>query len=45
MSEEMKAVESSACNKLFEDLLATYYTPLEVWYTRSTVDKVQSFLS
>ncbi|KAI0003322.1 COG4-domain-containing protein [Russula compacta] len=39
VSEELKAVESSACNKLFEDLLSTYYTPLEVWYTRSAVDK------
>ncbi|KAI9456239.1 COG4-domain-containing protein [Lactarius psammicola] len=38
-SEELKAVESSACNKLFEDLLNTYYTPLEVWYMRSAIDK------
>jgi len=37
-------VESSTCNKLFEDLLTTYYTPLEVWYTRSAVDKVLPFL-
>ena len=43
MSEELKAVESSASNKLFDDLLSTYYTPLEVWYTRSAVDKVLSF--
>ncbi|KAI0270779.1 COG4-domain-containing protein [Russula aff. rugulosa BPL654] len=39
LSEELKAVESSASNKLFDDLLSTYYTPLEVWYTRSAVDK------
>ncbi|KAI0303459.1 COG4-domain-containing protein [Multifurca ochricompacta] len=39
LSEELKAVESSACNKLFEDLLSTYYTPLEVWYLRISVDK------
>ncbi|KAF8270411.1 COG4-domain-containing protein [Lactarius quietus] len=39
-TEELKAVESSTCNKLFEDLLNTYYIPLEVWYTRSAVDKV-----
>ncbi|KAH9056637.1 COG4-domain-containing protein [Lactarius vividus] len=38
-SEELKAVESSACNRLFEDLLSTYYVPLEVWYTRSAIDK------
>ncbi|KAH9001665.1 COG4-domain-containing protein [Lactarius akahatsu] len=38
-SEELKAVESSACNRLFEDLLSTYYIPLEVWYTRSAIDK------
>jgi hypothetical protein len=43
LSEELKAVESSASNKLFDDLLSTYYTPLEVWYTRSAVDKVLSF--
>ncbi|KAI0262967.1 COG4-domain-containing protein [Gloeopeniophorella convolvens] len=39
VSEELSAVESSACNKLFEELLNTYYTPLEVWYTRSAIDK------
>jgi hypothetical protein len=44
MSDELKAVESSACNELFDDLLSTYYTPLEVWYTRSAVDKVLPFL-
>jgi conserved oligomeric Golgi complex subunit 4 len=44
VSEELKAVESSACNKIFEDLLSTYYTPLEVWYMRSAVDKVLPFL-
>lgn len=36
-------MESSASNKLFDDLLSAYYTPLEVWYTRSAVDKVLSF--
>jgi len=40
VSVELTAVESSACNKLFEGLLSTYYTPLEVWYLRSAVDKV-----
>jgi len=43
LSQELEAVESSASNKLFDDLLSTYYTPLEVWYTRSAVDKVLSF--
>ena len=37
-------MESSACNKIFEDLLSAYYTPLEVWYMRSAVDKVLPFL-
>ncbi|KAI0060834.1 COG4-domain-containing protein [Artomyces pyxidatus] len=37
-SAELLAVENSACNKLFDDLLSTYYTPLEVWYTRSVID-------
>ena len=44
LSQELKAVESSASNKLFDDLLSTYYIPLEVWYTRSAVDKVPVFL-
>ncbi|KAI0050041.1 COG4-domain-containing protein [Auriscalpium vulgare] len=37
-SEELRAVETSACNQLFDNLLTTYYSPLEVWYTRSAID-------
>jgi conserved oligomeric Golgi complex subunit 4 len=37
---EFEAVEKSECKKLIEDLLDTYYTPLEVWYTRTIIDKV-----
>ncbi|ETW85599.1 hypothetical protein HETIRDRAFT_470679 [Heterobasidion irregulare TC 32-1] len=35
----LMAVDLSACNKLFSDLLTTYYTPLETWYARSAIDK------
>ncbi|EIM90524.1 COG4-domain-containing protein [Stereum hirsutum FP-91666 SS1] len=37
--EALKMVDSSACNQLFDDLLSAYYTPLEVWYTRSAIEK------
>ncbi|THU99354.1 COG4-domain-containing protein [Dendrothele bispora CBS 962.96] len=30
---------STASQKVFEDLLAKYYTPLEVWYVRVIIDK------
>jgi conserved oligomeric Golgi complex subunit 4 len=33
-------VESTASHRLFEDLLLTYYIPLENWYTRAIIDKV-----
>jgi hypothetical protein len=39
-AQQLNALEESDCNKLFDDLLSTYYTPLEVWYLRSAVDKV-----
>jgi hypothetical protein len=35
------AVEDSGCKALIERLLDTYYTPLEVWYTRRTLAKAQ----
>jgi hypothetical protein len=38
---EFDAIEQSACKQLIERVLDTYYTPLEVWYTRSTIDKAQ----
>ncbi|KAI0029318.1 COG4 transport protein-domain-containing protein [Vararia minispora EC-137] len=38
-AQQLKALDSSTCNELFDNLLAAYYTPLEVWYIRSAVDK------
>lgn len=38
-SRNLTAVDLSACNKLFSDLLNTYYTPLETWHARSAIDK------
>ncbi|KAI0317766.1 COG4-domain-containing protein [Amylostereum chailletii] len=38
-AEQLQALETSTCNQLFNNLLTTYYTPLEVWYTRSAIDK------
>ncbi|KZV62045.1 COG4-domain-containing protein [Peniophora sp. CONT] len=36
---ELHALETSSCNALFAQLLQTYYTPLEIWYLRSALDK------
>ena len=36
----LKAVEASASCRLFETTLTAYYIPLEVWYTRTILDKV-----
>ncbi|KDQ59403.1 hypothetical protein JAAARDRAFT_56419 [Jaapia argillacea MUCL 33604] len=37
--EGFQAIESSACRQAFENLLRTYYIPLELWYTRTVIDK------
>lgn len=42
-TESARIFESTASHRLFEDLLATYYTPLEIWYTRTIIDKVANF--
>jgi conserved oligomeric Golgi complex subunit 4 len=39
---EILLIESTASHQLFENLLTTYYLPLELWYTRTTIDKVSS---
>ncbi|KAI0811103.1 COG4-domain-containing protein [Irpex lacteus] len=41
-AEAIAAVESCATRQLMHDTLETYYIPLEVWYTRSSVDKAHS---
>ena len=40
LAEVMQAVDASASRKLFEHILDTYYVPLELWYTRTIIDKV-----
>ena len=37
---EADIAANTASERLFEDLLNKYYIPLEVWYTRTIVDKV-----
>ncbi|KAI0373375.1 COG4-domain-containing protein [Pilatotrama ljubarskyi] len=34
-----QVVEDSRSHEKIEDMLATYYTPLEVWYARSVIEK------
>lgn len=40
VSKEILLIESTRSHQLFEDLLTTYYIPLEIWYTRTIIDKV-----
>jgi hypothetical protein len=40
--EEFQIIESSQSRELFQTLLETYYIPLEIWYTRSIIEKVTS---
>ncbi len=35
------SLESTKSHHLFEDLLTTYYIPMEMWYTRTIIDKVR----
>lgn len=44
-SKENHLLESTASHGLFEELLGTYYVPLEIWYTRTITDKVANLLS
>ncbi|KAI9056846.1 COG4-domain-containing protein [Trametes sanguinea] len=34
-----QVIEESQSRKIIEDMLATYYIPLEVWYARSVIEK------
>ena len=38
--EEFQIIEASQSRELFRGLLEIYYLPLEIWYTRSIIDKV-----
>lgn len=40
---EPDTVISTESNKLFEHLTTVYYIPMEIWYTRTIIDKVHSF--
>ncbi|KZT09882.1 COG4-domain-containing protein [Laetiporus sulphureus 93-53] len=39
LPEGLRAVEACATKQLIEDLLKTYYIPLETWYTNTAIDK------
>jgi len=40
--EMVEAVEACTTRQLIQDTLDTYYAPLEVWYTRTIIDKAHS---
>ncbi|KAJ8462975.1 hypothetical protein ONZ51_g10559 [Trametes cubensis] len=40
-----RVVEDSQSRQLVEAMLSTYYTPLEVWYARSVIDKAHRLSS
>lgn len=40
LSDALQAVELSSSRQLMEDTLNTYYVPLEVWYMRTIIEKV-----
>ncbi|TFY55596.1 hypothetical protein EVG20_g9262 [Dentipellis fragilis] len=44
-TEESEVIRKSVCNELFDTLLSKYYTPLEIWYTRSAIDKAHRLSS
>jgi hypothetical protein len=33
-------LEKTGSQKLFNDIILTYFIPLEIWYTRTIIDKV-----
>ncbi|KAK0502966.1 COG4 transport protein-domain-containing protein [Armillaria luteobubalina] len=39
------SLESTKSHRLFEDLLTTYYIPMEMWYTRTIMDKAHRLSS
>ncbi|KAI0328076.1 COG4-domain-containing protein [Cubamyces sp. BRFM 1775] len=40
-----RVIEDSQSRELIETMLSTYYTPLEVWYARSVIDKAHRLSS
>ncbi|KAI0713376.1 COG4-domain-containing protein [Earliella scabrosa] len=39
VSNGIQVIEQSRSQEVIEDMLATYYTPMEVWYARTVIDK------
>ncbi|KAJ7046514.1 COG4 transport protein-domain-containing protein [Mycena alexandri] len=44
-SPEVSILEATASQQLFEDVLTSRYIPLEIWYTRTTIDKAHRLSS
>ncbi|GJE97920.1 COG4-domain-containing protein [Phanerochaete sordida] len=42
VADALEAIEASSSRQLMEDTLNTYYLPMEVWYTRTIIDKAHS---
>ncbi|EKM55831.1 uncharacterized protein PHACADRAFT_209352 [Phanerochaete carnosa HHB-10118-sp] len=42
VSDALEAIEASSSRQLMEDTLSTYYVPMEVWYSRTIIDKAHS---
>lgn len=40
---ETRLIDNTSSNGVFEDLVTAYYIPLEIWYTRTIIDKVFFF--
>ncbi|KAJ6546418.1 COG4 transport protein-domain-containing protein [Mycena vulgaris] len=44
-SPEVSILEATTSHRLFEDILVSRYIPLELWYTRTTIDKAHRLSS
>ena len=44
-SDGIHVLEHSRSQEIIEEMLSTYYTPMEVWYARTVIDKVMAYLS
>lgn len=42
---ETRLVDDTSSNGVFEDLVTAYYIPLEIWYTRTIIDKAHRLSS
>ncbi|KAI8998959.1 COG4-domain-containing protein [Trametes punicea] len=42
---DFEVIESSQARAIIEDMLSKYYTPLEVWYARSVIEKAHRLSS